>query len=432
MSSSLKYVDHTYRDFSRYIDEGGQLIKHKKCEANFPAKLHKMLSESTHSDVITWMPHGRAWKILDKDLLFSSVIPQYFVCKKYESFTRQLNGWGFKRLYQSGPDLGCYYHESFLRGLPKLTCLIRRLQPNQGKATPYPAGEPNFYRISEKFPLLSSTPSNAATASASDPPSHDHSQNEIKYPSSSSIQPSTQEPSIGLESATSIMPSKGHSHEPITQESIALLAAAALPAASSRGHSSEVQYPSSSSMKPLTHEYSVGLPASATMPYDSHPMPHYKKDFQYPQPSGHSSYSHARSNSTNYPPTFGYSGQHYDSSYGQYPTQGQPPQYQYQSPPQPFQPPQYHHYPPTQNGAPIKEHLPLANYSQQSHGSGLSAGRSVPPSSDCLTNQDGNKSSLDQSSRQENRSPIIEPLPCSTMPDHEVRKGCGSPGLKTN
>jgi len=103
MSSSLKYVDHTYRDFSRYIDEGGQLIKHKKCEANFPAKLHKMLSESTHSDVITWMPHGRAWKILDKDLLFSSVIPQYFVCKKYESFTRQLNGWGFKRLYQSGP-----------------------------------------------------------------------------------------------------------------------------------------------------------------------------------------------------------------------------------------------------------------------------------------------------------------------------------------
>ena len=32
MGSSLKYVDHTYRDFSRYIGEDGQLIKHKKYE----------------------------------------------------------------------------------------------------------------------------------------------------------------------------------------------------------------------------------------------------------------------------------------------------------------------------------------------------------------------------------------------------------------
>eukprot|EP00580_Thalassiosira_gravida_P003474 CAMPEP_0201622056 /NCGR_PEP_ID=MMETSP0492-20130828/47207_1 /ASSEMBLY_ACC=CAM_ASM_000837 /TAXON_ID=420259 /ORGANISM="Thalassiosira gravida, Strain GMp14c1" /LENGTH=650 /DNA_ID=CAMNT_0048091629 /DNA_START=464 /DNA_END=2417 /DNA_ORIENTATION=- len=50
-------------------------------------------------------------------------------------------------------DSGCYYHECLLRCLPKLTCLIRRLPPNLGKATPHPAGEPNFYRISEVYPL---------------------------------------------------------------------------------------------------------------------------------------------------------------------------------------------------------------------------------------------------------------------------------------
>mmetsp|Transcript_44056 Transcript_44056/g.79050 ORF Transcript_44056/g.79050 Transcript_44056/m.79050 type:complete len:425 (-) Transcript_44056:524-1798(-) len=424
MSSSLKYVDHTYRDFSRYIDEGGQLIKHKKCEANFPAKLHKMLSESTHSDVITWMPHGRAWKILDKDLLFSSVIPQYFVCKKYESFTRQLNGWGFKRLHQSGNDLGCYYHECFLRDLPKLTCLIRRLSANQGKSTPYPAGEPNFYRISETYPLPPLTPSEAAARKSAAEAAATKSA-EIQNPSSTSMEPSTQESlAVFASVASAAVPS--HGLEPSTRESIAVLAAASSLAAPSREHSNEVQYLSSSSIRPLTQEYSVGLAATSTMPYEtSYQMPRYTQEYHYPQPTGHSSYS----NAPNYLPSFGHSGQQY---YGQYSTQGQPPQYQYQSPPQPFQPPQYHHYPPTQNGAPIKEHLPLANYSQQSHGSGLSAGRSVPPSSDCLTNQDGNKSSLDQSSRQENRSPIIEPLPCSTMPDHEVRKGCGSPGLKTN
>jgi hypothetical protein len=56
-STSLKYVDHTYRDFSRYVEEGGELVKHKKSGNNFPARLHKILSASDpgHSDVITWM-----------------------------------------------------------------------------------------------------------------------------------------------------------------------------------------------------------------------------------------------------------------------------------------------------------------------------------------------------------------------------------------
>lgn len=51
------------------------------------------------------------------------------------------------------PDFGCYYHECFLRGLPKLTCLIRRLPPNLGKSTPFAEGEPNFYLISDEYPL---------------------------------------------------------------------------------------------------------------------------------------------------------------------------------------------------------------------------------------------------------------------------------------
>ena len=52
-----------------------------------------------------------AWKVLDKELLVEVVIPKYFVQTKYESFTRQLSGWGFKRLHQTGPDYRCYYHE---------------------------------------------------------------------------------------------------------------------------------------------------------------------------------------------------------------------------------------------------------------------------------------------------------------------------------
>ena len=50
-------------------------------------------------------------------------------------------------------DFGCYYHECFLRGHPEITCLIRRLPPNLGKAIPCKEAEPNFYAISKQYPL---------------------------------------------------------------------------------------------------------------------------------------------------------------------------------------------------------------------------------------------------------------------------------------
>jgi hypothetical protein len=48
-------------------------------------------------------PHGRAWRILDRERLVRDVIPKYFSSSKYHSFCRQLNWWGFKRLCGPGP-----------------------------------------------------------------------------------------------------------------------------------------------------------------------------------------------------------------------------------------------------------------------------------------------------------------------------------------
>ena len=85
----------------------------------------------TLQQIISWMPHGRAWKIHNRELLMTEVVPKYFTMKKYESFQRQINGWGFKLLYQSGNDKGAYYHEYFLRGMPHLLVLIQRVSPNE-------------------------------------------------------------------------------------------------------------------------------------------------------------------------------------------------------------------------------------------------------------------------------------------------------------
>lgn len=146
-------VDHTYRDYSHFPAGDLQASRRKKSGTNFPTKLHLILCTDEFAHIISWMPHGRCWKIHDKDLLMREVVPRYFAQSKYESFTRQLNGWGFKRLHQSGNDFDAYYHECFLRGLPHLTVLMKRVPRNQGKMIPYVEGEPNFYEINQQFPL---------------------------------------------------------------------------------------------------------------------------------------------------------------------------------------------------------------------------------------------------------------------------------------
>lgn len=92
--------------------------------------------------------------------------------------------------------------------------MIRRLPPNQGKATPYAAGEPNLYRISEEYPLSSTLlkrPAESGRATAgefddnSNVPSAQESNASLatrKNSSSSTTTSSTQE--ISLDSSGSV------------------------------------------------------------------------------------------------------------------------------------------------------------------------------------------------------------------------------------
>jgi len=169
-SPSPRRVNHTYRDYSRYRIEHIQhidlnhnpqanalpsFVTSKRESSSFPANLHRILSNPEYAHIISWMPHGRAWKLHNKHAFLNEVVPSYFSQTKYESFTRQLTGWGFKKLHQSGPDFGAYYHECFLRGLPHLTVMMKRVEGNQGKTIPDAEGEPNFYDMAVKHPLPS-------------------------------------------------------------------------------------------------------------------------------------------------------------------------------------------------------------------------------------------------------------------------------------
>jgi hypothetical protein len=90
----------------------------------FPVKLYAILAQKEFTDIICWMPHGRAWKVLKPNLFESLVMPLYFEYSNYHSFNRLVNAWSFRRI-SSGPDRGCYYHELFLRGKPYLQKYMR-------------------------------------------------------------------------------------------------------------------------------------------------------------------------------------------------------------------------------------------------------------------------------------------------------------------
>jgi HSF-type DNA-binding len=99
--------------------------------ASFPNKLNAMLElveESGHSAAVRWLAHGRGFKIFNKHLFETEVLPIYFQGQtKFTSFQRQLNIYGFLRLTRKGyEDHNGYYHERFLRGHAVLRSTLLR------------------------------------------------------------------------------------------------------------------------------------------------------------------------------------------------------------------------------------------------------------------------------------------------------------------
>lgn len=92
---------------------------------SFPVKLHDILSKPDFQHIICWLSHGKSWLVLRPKKLEQEVLRKYFRHGKFSSFTRQVNGWGFKRIV-SGADQNAYYHEMFVRDNPRLCLSMKR------------------------------------------------------------------------------------------------------------------------------------------------------------------------------------------------------------------------------------------------------------------------------------------------------------------
>lgn len=71
----------------------------------FPVKMCALLSQPQLSHIITWLPHGRSWRVLDTRAFETAVLPAFFESDNYRSFNHVINAWKSRRK-STGPDKG--------------------------------------------------------------------------------------------------------------------------------------------------------------------------------------------------------------------------------------------------------------------------------------------------------------------------------------
>ena len=149
-----KVVKHDYHDHSSETESTYEVEKHISrggVTTPFTLKLFDMLrsiEEDNMSHIVSWQPHGRCFAVHIPKLFVEEVMPKYFQQKKYASFQRQLNLYGFSRITK-GCDKGGYYHELFLRGKRFLVTRIHRIKVKGtgARMASNPDAEPNFYAM---------------------------------------------------------------------------------------------------------------------------------------------------------------------------------------------------------------------------------------------------------------------------------------------
>ena len=118
-----------------------------------PTKLMSLLENNPDPNVITWLPHGRAFILKDNTRFMNELSSSLCKSNNFKSFQRMLNIWGFKRL-TGKRDKGAYYHQLFLKGRPNLVKKMSICKKKNGVwPLANPASEPDFYQLSKLRPL---------------------------------------------------------------------------------------------------------------------------------------------------------------------------------------------------------------------------------------------------------------------------------------
>ncbi len=151
-------MNHKYTDFNQELptlSESLKLMGTSKSNSRlpFPLRLHRalvMAEQHNYTHVFAWLEHGRAFKVFNRKVFIAEVLPK-FIGLKYESYLRQCNLYGFRRLTKASGDLSrtAVYHELFLRGKEFLSLRMRPTKVNGNGVKPANRfdEEPKFFEL---------------------------------------------------------------------------------------------------------------------------------------------------------------------------------------------------------------------------------------------------------------------------------------------
>ncbi|KAF0687170.1 Aste57867_21026 [Aphanomyces stellatus] len=111
---------------------GAPVVKHEVNDSldkttKYLEKLYCML-EGCPESIAAWTQNGASFAIYDSDALEKNVIPRFFKPIKFESFSRQLNSYGFRKtkLVVADKIVFEFKHANFVRGKSDQLLTIKR------------------------------------------------------------------------------------------------------------------------------------------------------------------------------------------------------------------------------------------------------------------------------------------------------------------
>ena len=122
--------------------------------AAFVLQLYKIV-ESHEVGALAWTRNGMAFEIQNIDELTQNVIGRCFRHRKYSSFQRQLNNFGFRKWTKSKAIVDTYSHPMFLRGRFDLLPSVRR---GGARTMPKLAAQLNHMQAMEAQTSISPSP----------------------------------------------------------------------------------------------------------------------------------------------------------------------------------------------------------------------------------------------------------------------------------
>jgi hypothetical protein len=131
---------------------------------SFTEQLMAILDDEEFSDVVTWMPDGKAFTIRDPKRFTKELMPKYFSIRNMSSFVRKLTRWGFARVHEKQTmNSDIFKHPEFQKGQQGKCREIKCV----GRTTPpMPATMPGprvVETVTAPLPSVSDRPSHATT-----------------------------------------------------------------------------------------------------------------------------------------------------------------------------------------------------------------------------------------------------------------------------